>query len=105
MRDKSITWSKYTSEGALSDTVSKLYTLNDSRLYLAWFYGTMIFREYLDCPVPFKPKAYTVATMPSATTFARTIIWVADDIGGETLAYSNGTNWLRVSDGSVISAT
>lgn len=53
--------------------------------------------------VPIQLKEYAKASLPNAATFVRNIIWVTDDVGGETLAYSNGTNWLRVSDGSVIS--
>ena len=48
-------------------------------------------------------KAYTVATVPSASDNAGRSIYVTDETGGPTLAFSNGTNWLRYSDGATIS--
>ena len=33
----------------------------------------------------------------------RAMIFVDDDIGGPTPAYSDGTNWRRVADGNIIS--
>lgn len=46
---------------------------------------------------------YTVATVPSAATYARGMIYVSDAAGGSTMAYSNGTNWKRVYDNANIS--
>lgn len=46
--------------------------------------------------------SYTVATVPPATTAAR-IIYVSDEAGGAVLAFSDGTNWRRVTDRAVIS--
>jgi hypothetical protein len=48
-------------------------------------------------------KAYTVATVPSASDNPGRSIYVTDEAGGPTLAFSNGTNWLRYSDGANIS--
>jgi hypothetical protein len=45
---------------------------------------------------------YTVATLPSATT-AATLIYVSDETGGATIAFSDGTDWRRVQDRSVVS--
>lgn len=45
---------------------------------------------------------YTVATLPSATTPAQ-IIYVSDETDGAVLAFSDGTNWLRVTDRAVVS--
>jgi hypothetical protein len=51
-----------------------------------------------------KAKAFTVGTAPDAGDYpAGTIIWVSDEAGGATLAVSDATDWLRVSDGAVIS--
>lgn len=44
---------------------------------------------------------YTVATVPDATTEAG-IIYVSDDVGGGVLAFSDGTNWRRVTDRAVV---
>lgn len=46
---------------------------------------------------------YTVAGVPSASTYARGIIYVSDESGGATIAFSDGTNWRRVSDRAVVS--
>ncbi len=46
-------------------------------------------------------ESYLKASLP--TVPANGIIHVSDETGGATLAYSNGTNWLRASDGAVVS--
>lgn len=46
--------------------------------------------------------SFTVAGLPSASTAAG-IIYVSDETGGATLAFSDGTNWRRVQDRAVVS--
>lgn len=46
--------------------------------------------------------SYTVATVPDATVSESHIIYVSDESGGATLAFSDGTNWRRVQDRAVI---
>jgi hypothetical protein len=46
---------------------------------------------------------YTVATVPTATDNEGQIIYVSDETGGATLAFSDGTDWRRVQDRVVIS--
>jgi hypothetical protein len=46
--------------------------------------------------------SYTVATLPSAAT-AGGIIYVSDETGGAVPAFSDGTNWRRVTDRTVVS--
>lgn len=48
-------------------------------------------------------KSYAKASLPSAANFAQGMIWVPDDIGGSTPAFSDGTNWRRVADRNIIS--
>lgn len=48
-------------------------------------------------------KSYTVATVPSAATVAGQIIYVSNESGGAVPAFSDGTNWRRVTDRAVIS--
>lgn len=48
------------------------------------------------------PGTYTVATLPAVGTGGATI-FVSDESGGPVNAYSDGTNWRRVSDGAVVS--
>jgi hypothetical protein len=47
--------------------------------------------------------SYTVATLPSASTNVRGLIYVDDETGGAVVAFSDGTNWRRVTDRAVVS--
>ena len=47
--------------------------------------------------------SYTVATLPSAVGIAGGIIYVSNEAGGATIAFSDGTNWRRVSDRAIVS--
>jgi hypothetical protein len=46
--------------------------------------------------------SYTVATLPTATP-AGQLVYVSNEVGGATPAFSDGTNWRRVSDGAGVS--
>lgn len=48
-------------------------------------------------------KSYTVAGVPAASAWTSGLIYVSDETGGATLAFSDGTNWRRVQDRSVVS--
>jgi len=51
-----------------------------------------------------KPGSYTVSTAPSAALKgAGAMIYVSDESGGPAPAFSDGANWRRMSDGTVIS--
>jgi len=58
-------------------------------------YGNMVFNGGF----PVMPS-YTVATLPTAV--AGGMIYVSDETGGETLAFSDGTNWRRASDLAIV---
>ena len=47
--------------------------------------------------------SYTVLTVPDATAWEAATIYVSDETGGKTTAYSDGTNWLRSYDRAVVS--
>jgi hypothetical protein len=52
-----------------------------------------------------RPGLYTVATVPSASAAGNgAMIYVTDEIGGPVPAFSDGTNWRRVTDRTTISA-
>ena len=51
---------------------------------------------------PVRVGGYTVATLPSASP-AGQIIYVSDESGGAVLAFSDATNWRRVTDRAVVS--
>ncbi len=46
--------------------------------------------------------SYAKASLPSATTAGR-IIYVTNETGGAVLAFSDGTNWRRVTDRAIVS--
>lgn len=46
---------------------------------------------------------FTVSTAPTAATYPGAEISVGDETGGYVRAFSDGTNWLRVTDGAIIS--
>lgn len=48
-------------------------------------------------------RSYTVSTLPSASDLEASYIYVSDETGGATLAFSDGTNWRRVQDRAVVS--
>lgn len=49
------------------------------------------------------PQSFVVANVPSATGLAGSIIYVPDEAGGAVMAFSDGTDWRRVTDRAVIS--
>lgn len=79
-------------------------TTNDLSLLYSWL-------EQLDTRVgegPFLIKGYAVASLPPAAQWGSTndftsIIYVVDEVGGATLAFSDGTNWRRVQDRVIVS--
>lgn len=46
--------------------------------------------------------SFTVATLPSASPAAK-LIYVSDESGGPVPAFSDNTNWLRVTDRAIVS--
>lgn len=56
----------------------------------------------LDASVPVGFPAYTVAGVPSASP-AGQMVYVSNEAGGAVMAFSDGTNWRRVTDRAVIS--
>jgi len=47
--------------------------------------------------------SYTVLTVPDATIWGASMIYVTDETGGAIPAFSDGTNWRRVTDRTVVS--
>ena len=54
-------------------------------------------------------KAFAVATLPNPASYDPEVngraayVYVSDESGGATLAFSDGTNWLRVQDRTIVS--
>lgn len=59
----------------------------------------------IDAPraAPLQLAGYTVASAPPATAWPCGVIFVADEAGGATIAFSDGADWRRVQDLAVIS--
>jgi hypothetical protein len=53
-------------------------------------------------PATITLPAFTVATVPSAATAGR-LIYVSNEVGGPVVCFSDGTNWLRVTDRAIAS--
>ena len=53
---------------------------------------------------PVRMGQYTVSTLPSASSSgAGSMVFVSDDEGGAVMAFSDGTNWRRVTDRAIVS--
>lgn len=47
--------------------------------------------------------SYTVTTLPDATRFPSNMIYVSNESGGAVPAFSDSTNWRRVTDRAIVS--
>lgn len=65
--------------------------------------GTATPAVKLDVDGPIRLRSYSVAGAPIASAGAGQMIFVSDEAGGATLAFSDGTSWRRVTDRAVIS--
>lgn len=52
---------------------------------------------------PLVLASYAVADVPLATDYTGGLIFVSNESGGAVVAFSDGTNWLRVQDRAIIS--
>ena len=63
----------------------------------------------ISCAVPLALASYTVGTAPNPaptpTTNTGALIYITDDIGGAVPAFSDATNWRRVTDRAVVSVS
>lgn len=78
-------------EGLVTDSATITYDL-----------GSIITATGLIYPDQFVLPTFTVTTLPSASTPAQ-MIYVSDESGGATIAFSDGTNWRRVQDRAIVS--
>lgn len=65
--------------------------------------GTTAPAVSLDVAGPIRCASYTVATVPLASAGAGQIIYVSNESGGAVHAFSDGTEWRRVTDRAIIS--
>lgn len=59
--------------------------------------------RFLSNKTPTPSASYTVAGVPDASLYVGNMIYVSDEAGGATMAFSDGTNWRRVQDRAIIS--
>jgi len=52
---------------------------------------------------PLRVQSVAVADLPAAGDWTNSIIYVSNETGGATLAFSDGTNWRRAQDRAVVS--
>lgn len=75
-------------------------TLPDPKLYSDWReWAERAFRQQAEAP-PRLPH-YSVNNLPKANRDGM-LIYVPDETGGGTVAFSEGGSWLRVQDRSVV---
>jgi hypothetical protein len=73
---------------------------NTSSQWSLWF--DSLFRR-LNLSQPSELPSYTVSALPVASLYEGSIIYVSNESGGKTLAFSDGTNWRRVQDRNIVS--
>lgn len=89
---------------------AELGTTGDDKLHLkvsadgaAWTEALVVDADgRLAASAPFGLRSYTVASLPSASP-AGQLIYVPDEVGGATPAFSDGTSWRRVTDRDPVS--
>lgn len=54
-----------------------------------------------NAPVPLPP--FSKANLPAASSYPGCMIFVPDEVGGATPAFSDGTNWRCVHDRTIVS--
>jgi len=57
--------------------------------------------EVLGAPITL--ASYTVASLPDASLYTGALIYVSNETGGATIAFSDGTNWRRAQDRVIVS--
>ena len=79
----------------------------NSRPWFDWFNN--VFSRLGEGPVLI--QGYSVSVLPDATQYGNegsedpfsSVIFIRDEAGGSTLAFSDGTDWRRVSDRTIVS--
>jgi len=89
------------------DTLTRTSVLASSNAGSAvnWIGGTRNVSVVLPASAPLIVPSYTVAELATlgASNYAGCSVYVSNESGGATMAYSNGTNWKRVYDNATVS--
>lgn len=89
---------------ALKNVPIKSPVINDAGILTnIWtlFFGDI--KKLLDNAQPQQLPSYTVSTLPSAAAYEGYLIYVSNESGGKTIAFSDATNWRRVQDRAIVS--
>lgn len=72
---------------------------------IAWqtLVEAMGFSVATDATLLIQAKTYTVATLPTASSYPRGIIYVSNETGGAVIAFSDAVNWRRCTDRAIVS--
>ena len=62
-----------------------------------------VFTKQLNIDAPLPALPFTLSEAPNAALFQGHVIYITDETGGAVLAFSDGTNWRRVTDRAIIS--
>lgn len=76
-----------------------LSPIDDHRTWYPWFKSI---QSALTGGMPFQLQSHAKADLPSASPEGQ-MIYVTDETGGAVPAFSDGTNWRRVTDRAVVS--
>lgn len=77
--------------------------LNNGKFPQTWVLWFNAVKKMLKNDQPWNLPSYTVAGVPTASDWESHIIYVSNESGGKTLAFSDGVNWRRVQDRAIIS--
>jgi hypothetical protein len=79
--------------------------VNDLFKYFMRATAIALFRLYKNGPLKFPTQvpSYTIGGVPTASTNTGCLIFVTNEVGGAVPAFSDGTDWRRVTDRAVIS--
>lgn len=55
----------------------------------------------MQSPLPL--AGYAVASLPDAAIWTGAVVYVSDEAGGATIAFSDGADWRRVTDRAAVS--
>lgn len=95
--------SKITSKPNWGTPIVKTMRLNEP---FQTFFDTLVQRmnDFLLKPTGVRVPSYTVANLPAVPAASQpSIIYVSNESGGPVLAFSDGTDWRRVTDRAVVS--
>lgn len=83
--------------------IADLTLLQTGRFTKPWVEWLQSVWKYLSGQEPIALASYTVATVPSAILNPAALIYVTNETGGAVPAFSDGTDWRRVTDRAIIS--